>query len=495
MFMKKYWKYVLLASGGLLALFIVLLVVVVLTIDPNDFKPKIVDFVKQKKQRTLILQGDIKMTFFPRLGLDLGQLSVSEHQGKSVFAAMERARLFVAWLPLLRKELEVYKVTLDGVRANLVRYKDGTTNFDDLLKKEDKSPLIKFDIDGIKVTQSSIAFDDRLNGRKANLTRLEMTSGRIKNATPSDIALDFDMLIDQPKMNMHAILKSGLMFDLDKKHYALSGMNLTAKGTAMGLTQADASLTGDLEARPEALKYGAKNLKLNLRGSLAPTKLSLKLNVPTIQFTQQMMISEKVFFEANLERPDGRIQTNVSVPSVEGTGQSFKASQLIMLVEGKQGDTSFKGKLSSLGSASVEMQQFDLNHLQGELNIANAKLPKGNVHLAVSGTARLDIKQQNIALNLTSKLDESNIQAKLGMQQFALPSYSFDINIDQIDFDHYTAAQPVQTSTTKSSSPKQPLDFSILKNLNANGSLRIGLLKVANVKSKNVRMTLKADSL
>ena len=164
--MKKYWKYVLLTGGTLLAILIISIVIVALTINPNGFKPQIVDFVKEKKQRTLILQGDIKMTFFPRLGLDLGQISVSEHQGKSVFAAIDRARLFVAWLPLLRKELIVYKVTLDGVHANLVRYKDGTTNFDDLLKKEDKSPLIKFDIAGVKITQSSIAFDDRLNGRK-----------------------------------------------------------------------------------------------------------------------------------------------------------------------------------------------------------------------------------------------------------------------------------------------------------------------------------------
>lgn len=492
--MKKYWKYVLLTGGGLLAIVIILIIIIALTINPNGFKPQIVDFVKQKKQRTLILQGDIKMTFFPRLGLDLGQLSVSEHQAKNVFAAMDRARLFVAWLPLLRKELIVYKVTLDGVHANLVRYKDGTTNFDDLLKKEDKSPLIKFDIDGVKITQSSIAFDDRLNGRKANLTRLEMTSGRIKTATPSNIALDFDMLIDQPKMNIHAILKSGLLFDLDKKYYALSGMNLTTKGAAVGLTEVDASLTGDLEASPEALKYVAKNIKLNLRGSLTAAKLNLKLNVPTIQLTQKKMLSEKILFEASIERSDGRIQTSVSVPGMEGTGQSFKASQLIILVEGKQGDTSVKGKLSSPWSASVEMQRFDLNHLQGELNIANAKLPKGSVHLALSGNAHLDIKQQNIALNLTSKLDESNIQAKLGMQQFALPSYSFDINIDQIDLDHYTVSQPVQTRVTKSGSPEQPLDFSILKNLNANGSLRIGSLKFANVKSKNVRMTLKPDS-
>ena len=337
--MNKYLKYFLLAGGALVALFIILIVVVALTINPNGFKPQIVDLVKEKKQRTLILQGDIKLTFFPRLGLDLGQVSVSEHQGKAIFAAMQRARLFVAWLPLLRKELVVYKVSVDGVHANLVRYKDGTTNFDDLLKREDESPRIKFDIDGVKITQSSLAFDDRLNGRHINFTHLEMTSGRIKNATPSNIALDFDIQVDQPKINMHAILKSGLMFDLDKKHYALAGVNLAMQGDAAGITGLDASLIGDFDARPEALEYRAKDLKFSLRGSQAATKLNLKLLVPTIiQLTHRKMLSEKLLLEASIERPEGRTQASLSVPSFEGMGQSFQASQLILVVDSKQGD-------------------------------------------------------------------------------------------------------------------------------------------------------------
>ena len=38
------------------------------------------------------------------------------------------------------------------------------------------------------------------------------------------------------------------------------------------------------------------------------------------------------------------------------------------------------------------------------------------------------------------------------------------------------------------------MDFSALKAFNASGSVRIGQLKVANLKSSNVRLDVKADS-
>jgi AsmA protein len=40
--------------------------------------------------------------------------------------------------------------------------------------------------------------------------------------------------------------------------------------------------------------------------------------------------------------------------------------------------------------------------------------------------------------------------------------------------------------------PEQPLDLSALKGLNANGSIRVGSLKVANVKASSVRIDIKA---
>ena len=133
----KFIKYGLTVFGGLFTVFGLLLIVIALVVNPNDYKPEIVKLVQEKKQRTLLIAGDIKLRLFPRIGLDLGQTRLSEHKGTQEFAALDSVQLYVAWLPLLRKELVVYKISIAGAHANLVRNADGTTNFDDLIDPEE----------------------------------------------------------------------------------------------------------------------------------------------------------------------------------------------------------------------------------------------------------------------------------------------------------------------------------------------------------------------
>ncbi len=144
--MNKYLKYSLIGVGGLIVLLLIAVAVIAATFNPNDYKPLIVKLVKDKKQRTLNIEGDIKLAFWPKIGADLGKVSLSEHNGDKEFASIQSAKVFLAVIPLLSKQLVVDTVRIDGVHANITRFKDGTTNFDDLLSKEE-SPAIKFDID------------------------------------------------------------------------------------------------------------------------------------------------------------------------------------------------------------------------------------------------------------------------------------------------------------------------------------------------------------
>ena len=64
----------------LVSLFILLSVVITLlitTIDPDDQKALITSSFKQATGRDLNLSGDIHFTFFPKLGLQLGQTQIS----------------------------------------------------------------------------------------------------------------------------------------------------------------------------------------------------------------------------------------------------------------------------------------------------------------------------------------------------------------------------------------------------------------------------------
>ncbi len=99
-----------------------------------------------------------------------------------------------------------------------------------------------------------------------------------------------------------------------------------------------------------------------------------------------------------------------------------------------------------------------------------------------------DLSKQNVQVNLAGGLLQSQIKAKVGVNGFSNPAITFDVDVDQFDADLYL---PKKTEA-KASEPEKPLDLSALRTLNLDGSLRIGQLKVANVKASKVRLDVKA---
>ena len=486
--MNKLLKYGLLSVGGMVGLLAIFLLVIAFTVDPNAFKPQIVNLVQEKKQRTLTLEGDIKLKLFPRLGLDLGKTRLSEHKSAQEFASLDSVQLYVAWLPLLHKELVIRKVSVEGVHANLVRNADGTTNFDDLISK-DKSAQITFDIDGVKVSRGTLSFDDRMPKRKWAISDLELSSGRIKDNTHTHVALDFKLAGDNPQLATRIVLKSGLLFVQEEQHYTLDGMDMKVSGGAAGISQLELLARGDVDVQGRKKEIMLKDCKISLKGNGATDKLEFALDAPKLMLTEKKVESAKMTFVATVERQDGKLAATFTVPDLSGSAQQFQASQLSVEVDGKQGDNNIKGKLLSPLTGSVDAQIFTLPKLTGKLAVTNPKLSKGGLQLTLAGNAHADLAQQELAANLNGQLDASTIQTKLGMSQFAHPRIDFDIAIDQLDVDRYL---PPSTQATQSG-PANPMDISTLKAVNASGSVRIGQLKVGNLKSSNVRLDVKAD--
>ena len=111
----------------------------------------------------------------------------------------------------------------------------------------------------------------------------------------------------------------------------------------------------------------------------------------------------------------------------------------------------------------------------------------------------MDVGNQNASLTFATKFDDSTISGKAGLTKFTPPYYTFDIDIDKLDADRYLPKSEPMANTAVSgaapvgaAAPEQPLDLSALKELNATGSLKIGALKVKNVKSSNVHVVVKA---
>ena len=56
-------------------------IIIPLVVDPNDYKDEIVSKVKETTGRDLKIQGDIGLSVFPWLGLELGALELSNAKG------------------------------------------------------------------------------------------------------------------------------------------------------------------------------------------------------------------------------------------------------------------------------------------------------------------------------------------------------------------------------------------------------------------------------
>jgi AsmA protein len=526
--MARYLKIALIGLAGLIGLVLIVVAIVAATFNPNDYKPLIIKLVQEKKQRTLVIPGAVRLTFFPKIGANLGQVSISEHNGQGEFAAMNSARISLALLPLLRKELVIDQVKADGVRAHLKRFKDGHTNVDDLLSKEEQQPQqpIKFDVDGLSLTDVALGFDDEMQGRRFELTKASLSTGRIADGKPTDVSFKGDLKSTSPKADVHIELKSGLTFELEQKHYVLKDLGFDVTGQVADLSDIKAKLSGNADLKPAATQFDLDGLAFTAQAKQGKGVVEVKLDVPQLKVGERDIAGKKMDGRVRLEQ-DGRvIEALFSLPSFEGTTQGFKIAalnldgtltegatkaqmkvsgaltgdlekqvfsspQLTIALDGKQGDTLIQGTVATSLAANLKTQIVELSHLIADFTLPNPA--GGTLAFKADGAATANLAKQTMAASFSGKLDQSAITAKVGLSRFAPPAYTFDIAIDQIDVDRYLAkSSPPRSPAKPSDTAEKPIELTGLKDLNANGNIRIGSLKAANVRASNVKVELHA---
>src|ERR1700693_4300280 len=119
-------------AGGIILFIVVGLLAVRVLVNPNDYKGRIAAAVKDSTGRELILKGDLKLSVFPWVALQLGPASLGNPPGFGAepFLAFNRASVRVKLLPLLAKRLEMDRGGVDGLDLRLRRNAEGTGNWE-----------------------------------------------------------------------------------------------------------------------------------------------------------------------------------------------------------------------------------------------------------------------------------------------------------------------------------------------------------------------------
>ncbi|HSC94822.1 MAG TPA: AsmA family protein [Burkholderiales bacterium] len=297
----KIVKYALFVLGGLVILVGAVLAYIAATFDPNQYKPQIVQAVKQQTQRTLKLEGDIGLSLWPSIGARIGKASLSERAADREFAAVEEVRVSLKLLPLLSKEAVVDTVRVRGLRVNIVKGRDGKLNVDDLAGPPAAKPApaakgvgrdFKVDIAGLDIANATIAYADQAAGTKVMLSSVNLKTGRIAPGVPGRLELSLRARGEEPKLDVLAALKTQLTFDPGRQSAALEDLALEVKGAAAGLKELAFNAAGRA-----TLDSAKERVQAQLAGKFDDSSFKAQLGV-------NGFAAPAISFDAELDRLD-----------------------------------------------------------------------------------------------------------------------------------------------------------------------------------------------
>ena len=138
-------------------------------------------------------------------------------------------------MPLLSGEVAVETLKLSGLKANVLRRKDGTMNFSDLTGKggeksaEGKAPP-NLRIAEVNVEKVQLAWRDEATGQELDLADLNLKTGRLDGQTPGDLSLSARISGKKPDADLRAQAAGALRFNLGKAEFAFDKFSAQLKG-------------------------------------------------------------------------------------------------------------------------------------------------------------------------------------------------------------------------------------------------------------------------
>lgn len=520
----------------LLVVAVIAVGVFVATFDANAYKPEIVDAVKEQTGRDLTIEGEIKLSIFPTLGLELGAVRLGNAPGfgDQPFAASENVIVRVAVLPLLRKELEVSKVVLSGLRLDLQRRADGTTNWDDLVQPAappeappEKAPppeevpaepaapaIAAIAIGGVQITDAQVSWRDEQAGQALVIAPLNLTTGKLVPGKDFPVGLDVTVKGEQPAVDLHLELTGQANLDPDAQHYRVKDLlvQLVADGADLPVETADLRMRADVDAEMEAQRVAVNGLDLTLKttgGPLERSEIGLSGKV-TADLARQQFTGDAVELAVVAEGQDlpaGRAELALSAPQAQADLHAQTAAvQGLKLVAYRvvelAGDLTASKILSQpRAEGTLSIAPFNPRELFAAMAIEPPETADDKVLRKAAGELVFNAGTDSVALSdMQLVLDDTTVKGGATVSEFAKPDIAFKLAVDAIDADRYLPppaegeAKPAPVPAGGGGADDTlPIPVEALRSLKLDGQLTVGKLKVSNLRMQDVDLTVTAD--
>lgn len=411
-------KFLLFGIIGLVVLAVAGLGAAVMIVDGQFVKTRLERAMKDKN-RTLTIEGVPQLKLFPVAGIALGKTALSEAGSDKLFVSIESAEVAVRVMPLLSREVAIDTLKLSGLKANVVRRKDGTMNFADLAGAEDQKaggqskepPNLR--IAEISVEKVQLAYRDEATGQELNLTEAELKTGRLDGQSPGKVSLAAHVTGKRPEVDLRARAAGGMRFNLGKEELAFDAFSAQVKGR------------------------------------FDQDTLAAEFSAPKVEITPARASGSEVKGSIQLKGPQRNVSAKLLIASLEGTATALTIPKVALEV------------VAAVAGISA----------------------KANLDAAI----KANLAKQDLQADVSGKLDDSALKAKVELTNFAPIKAAFDAGIDRLNVDRYL---PPERKEAKSD---DRIDLAALKGKSVNGKIAIGALTAKRVKLENVKAELKLE--
>ena len=419
----------------------------VLLVNPNQFKPLIVEQAQKHTGLELVIEGDISWQFFPSIGFELGKTELRNPQGftQPNLFKVDTVGVDISVTPLFSNQLEIGNVTLDGAEFYLETLKNGSKNIDALTQAQ---------------TAATSAEETTTQPEEASTSPQESAASNwtinLAGVTVSNALFEMDDKQAGSFIKLYDVAFNLSEFAADTwtiATFSASGENNQQKFSAQG--------SADLKLAKGFASYALRNIDLNTTFSDPSTQIeSAKIGLDTFEFDKVNNLTYSVVGNAADMELD-----------LKGAGELTVDSAISKVVLNKLTlDSTFKGDALPQSPMKVDMLSdlsFDLT--KSHLSFVLEKLQANSI--ALDGKADVTLSE--------------------------IPKVRFSLHSPNIDLDEFlglgsasdssAASQPAKEAESSAPAKEVEPDLTALKTLDVKGDITIDKFKANNAHMQNVK--------